>query len=106
MIEFDHVQKTQPSFTGVCRLTRDQAVFWYKNGKCHREDGPACIWDELGWAWLFEGEYHRIGGPATWHPSWPDLYQYYIHGKKFSKKDYWNHPLVVKNALTEILNND
>ena len=39
---------------------------WYLNGKLHREDGPAQEWEgcAIGGAFLQNGEFHRIGGPA------------------------------------------
>ena len=38
--------------------------FWYKNGKFHREDGPAIEFSDGSKFWYKNGEYHRKDGPA------------------------------------------
>ena len=38
--------------------------FWYKNGRLHREDGPAVEYPNGYKEWYFEGEWHRLDGPA------------------------------------------
>jgi len=37
---------------------------WYKNGKLHRENGPAVIWPDDRKAWCKDGQFHREDGPA------------------------------------------
>jgi hypothetical protein len=55
---------------------------WWRDGRPHREDGPAKIWgDGEGWhEWWLDGQLHREGGPALegadgTNPEW------YQHGK-------------------------
>ena len=38
---------------------------WYLNGKFHREDGPACEWDNGSKFWYLNGKFHREDGPAV-----------------------------------------
>ena len=38
---------------------------WKKDGKKHREDGPAVIFDDGDKMWFYEGEKHREDGPAV-----------------------------------------
>ena len=38
--------------------------FWYKEGKCHRDDGPAVEWTDGSKYWYKEGKCHRDDGPA------------------------------------------
>jgi hypothetical protein len=38
--------------------------FWYLNGQCHREDGPAIEYSNGSKAWWLNGELHREDGPA------------------------------------------
>ncbi len=38
--------------------------FWYRNGGLHREDGPAVELDGGYKSWVKNGEYHREDGPA------------------------------------------
>lgn len=40
----------------------------YVDGKIHRDDGPASIWDDGGEAWYRKGLRHRDGGPAICRP--------------------------------------
>jgi hypothetical protein len=37
---------------------------WYKEGKLHREDGPAVECDNGDCKWYKEGKLHRVDGPA------------------------------------------
>jgi hypothetical protein len=41
-------------------------VIWCKNGKLHREDGPACNFG-AGPEWFINGKRHRLDGPAIIH---------------------------------------
>ena len=38
--------------------------FWYLNGKCHREDGPACEYANGNRFWYLNDKRHREDGPA------------------------------------------
>jgi hypothetical protein len=42
----------------------DYSVAWFKNGKLHREDGPAIQYINGAQAWFINGKRHRIDGPA------------------------------------------
>src|SRR6185437_15038802 len=42
---------------------------WYRDGKHHREDGPAIIWPSGTKFWFLDGKQHREDGPAV---EWPD----------------------------------
>lgn len=58
---------------------------WYKEGKLHREGGPARRHRQNTW-WFHEGKLHRTDGPAViigGHPK-----EYWIHGEKYSPKEY------------------
>ncbi len=45
--------------------TSNQYMSWKKNGKTHRNDVPACVWDggDVN-QWKKHGKLHRIDGPA------------------------------------------
>ena len=51
---------------GYVVIIRHGVTSWYKNGKLHREDGPAMYdADERGAKrWYFNGLAHRVDGPA------------------------------------------
>lgn len=98
------------SYTGVARTVYPAALNYYVNGRLHRIDGPARICDDGSEMWLYEGVYHRIGGPAitSKNPEHQMFIEtqaetYYIHGACYTEEDYWKHPLVVHCVLKEIL---
>lgn len=39
-------------------------IIWYKDGKYHREDGPAIKYADGTKVWYLNGECHREDGPA------------------------------------------
>jgi hypothetical protein len=38
--------------------------FWYKDGKCHRLDGPTIEYNNGTKVWYKDGKRHRLDGPA------------------------------------------
>ena len=54
--------------------------YWYKDGKLHREDGPAVIFKNGDQQWYKEGRLHREDGPAV-GPNY-----YLIHGRCKTQK--------------------
>ena len=40
---------------------------WHVNGKIHRTDGPAVIWETGRQEWWLNGNLHREDGPAIIH---------------------------------------
>ena len=55
-------------FTGVAEY-KSGNKYWYKNGKQHREDGPAIEYSNGYKAWLKDNKLHREDGPAK---EWPN----------------------------------
>ena len=84
---------------------------WFKDGKFHREDGPAFINKEWGIeTWYKEGRFHREGGPAyrnNHEELWAkngDLHredgpaklwfyngkkEWYLNGESLTKEEWW-----------------
>jgi hypothetical protein len=55
---------TERTFAGDNpRVERTES--WYKDGKLHREDGPAVIFPSGTQDWYLNGERHREDGPAV-----------------------------------------
>jgi len=54
-------------------------VCWYKNGRFHREDGPAIEYSSGGKEWWFHGKQHREDGPAVIIPNGQEIY--FINGE-------------------------
>jgi hypothetical protein len=50
-------------FIGIAEFSNEDKI-WYKEGKYHREDGPAIEWANGNKEWFREGVHHRIDGPA------------------------------------------
>lgn len=102
---------------GITREETDNTIIYHKNGKLHREDGPA--WEEK-WneykAWYFNGKKHREGAPAVYYGSeehTPKFWykngkyhrldgpavefekrskdEYWVNGKQFSKEEFYKH---------------
>jgi hypothetical protein len=53
--------------------------FWYKDGKIHREDGPAIIYSDGTHFWYKDGKRHREDGPAIIRPN--GYQSWYINDK-------------------------
>jgi hypothetical protein len=49
---------------GVTHTYKDGTVKWYKNGKLHKEDGPAITFFFGQKEWWINGQKHRDDGPA------------------------------------------
>jgi hypothetical protein len=57
------------------------AKAWYRNGKLHRDDGPA-MEGPLGKSWHRNGKRHREEGPAVEHAD--GRKEWYRHGKELT----------------------
>ena len=58
----------------------DGTKSWYRNGNLHREDGPAVEWSDGTKFWYRDGELHRKDGPAV---EYSDGHQaWYLNGKE------------------------
>jgi hypothetical protein len=54
------------SVDGIIKVDINPRIkHWYKNGKCHREDGPAAEWCDGTKYWYKNGLLHREDGPAV-----------------------------------------
>ena len=62
-----------------CAVTPDGKKFWYLNGKCHREDGPAIICPDGTQFWVINNKIHREDGPAVIYPDGSQFW--YLNGR-------------------------
>jgi hypothetical protein len=60
---------------------------WYKNGRRHREDGPAVIYTDGTQFWYKEGILHREDGPAIIYSDGSK--KWYINSYPFTKEEWW-----------------
>ncbi len=59
---------------------------WYKHGERHRENGPAIVRNDGYKSWWLNGKLHRENGPAI---TWPDGEKYwYLHDVLLSANEY------------------
>ena len=59
---------------------------WYKNGKLHREDGPAIICHDGQKEWYKAGKRHREDGPAVEFFSGGK--QWWVNDKRYTKEEF------------------
>ena len=82
---WQYIEK-HPDFTG-CLINSNNDIVWFKNGKEHREDGPAfeCL---SGYkAWFKNGLWHREDGPAR---EWPNGDKaWYLSGVRYNSEQEW-----------------
>lgn len=61
---------------------------WFKNGKCHREGGPAVEWSNGDGAWFVDGKLHKLDGPAIERKDGSK--EWWIEGKQYSEAEFNN----------------
>jgi hypothetical protein len=71
------------NFTGIVEFP-DGTKKWYKEGKYHREDGPAVEFLDGSKEWYREGKHHRLDGPAIEHK---DGTKYWYKEGKYHRED-------------------
>jgi len=65
--ELEKISNSLKKFTGLLVIEESDYGWnkiYYKEGKTHKEDGPAIIWEDGLKEWWREGKTHRIDGPA------------------------------------------
>lgn len=61
---------------------------WFIRGKFHRDDGPAHI-DNFVEVWYKFGKEHRIGGPAVIYKHGEVMY--YVNGNEMTEEEFNKH---------------
>ena len=64
---------------GPAFISADGSKYWYKDGKSHREDGPAVIYADGSESWCLNGKLHREDGPAFIYAD--GTKEWYVNGK-------------------------
>jgi len=67
-IKLKNYSEIPKGFTGIVEYPNSSKL-WYRNGKQHREDGPAREWASGSKEWWLNNERHRVDGPAI---EWSD----------------------------------
>jgi len=68
------------------RVYKNGDKFWYKEGKWHREDGPACEYADGAKYWFKEGKCHREDGPAGEYSNGSKFW--YLNGLNYSEAEF------------------
>jgi hypothetical protein len=67
-------------------IDNDGTKVWYKNGKLHREDGPAIEWAHGTKEWYLNGKLHREDGPAV---EYADGWKWwYLNDEKLTEEEF------------------
>jgi len=74
-------------FTGIVEWFNEENITiekrFLKEGKIHREDGPACEHISGRKEWWIEGKLHREDGPAIEYSNWNG--RFYLEGKWYKQ---------------------
>ena len=65
MVEGLVANKNQKLDSEVKRYSSSGGIEWRMNGRLHKTDGPAIIWEDGTKEWYYEGKRHRDNGPAV-----------------------------------------
>ena len=65
---------------------------WYLNGKLHREDGPACEYADGDKRWYLNGQLHREDGPACEY-AYGDKY-WWLNGEEMTEDEHANQMFI------------
>lgn len=69
---------------------------WWKDGLCHRLNGPAAGWPNVGHEWYKNGKRHRLDGPAF--ISADGTFEFRIEGREISEYEL----MFLSNQVTTI----
>ena len=84
-------------FTG-CLIGSSGDTAWYKNGKCHRENGPAIEYADGNKWWYLNGKKHRTDGPAVEYSDGSKEWR--INGQQLAEQE---HRMIVRQMKIKLL---
>lgn len=76
----------EPQKSLVTMTTDGTLMYLTKDGKYHREDGPAIEHLDGHKEWWVNGQLHRVDGPAIEHAD--EIQEWFIDGKKYSEEEF------------------
>lgn len=68
-------------YTG-CLNYNENKKYWFRNGKIHRDGGPAVIYSNGYKVWYKNGFIHREDGPAIMYGNYSGLAEYWLENKR------------------------
>jgi hypothetical protein len=81
-------------FKGYNIDANSDRVIWWLNGKRHRTDGPAVIWEDGDQWWLLNDNPHRTDGPAIIRANGTQIW--YLNGQVYTEQEW-------QNAVSELV---
>ena len=108
MYKFPHyrsLDQVPEDFIGPCYFVNagNDTVFWVKNKKIHRTNGPAIHSDSGYEEWIHKGKRHRLGGPALIWSADNLKVDYFIDGIWCTtQQEYLNDPKMIQYKLNLI----
>ena len=74
---------------GIQIFRTDEGTIHMKDGKIHRDGGPAIMLVDGHKEWWCDGQPHRLDGPAIQYNGSEDKPdQWFIHGKEYSENEF------------------
>ena len=73
------------NFTGIVEYANSDKI-WYRNGKYHRESGPAIEFADGSKFWYRNGKYHRESGPAIEYANGNKCW--YLNDIEYTESEY------------------
>jgi len=74
---------------------------WYRDGRCHRDDGPAVEYPDGTKFWYHNGLYHRTDGPAVEYPD--GLREWWIDGVVYTFSEWIKVSKLSKAEICELV---
>ena len=87
-----HLDETSLSGKVVIQACEHHVTAWCRNGKLHRENGPAMIWSDGTEEWYQNDELHREDGPAFTKPDGTEIWWWEgenVHVKNQHQFEQW-----------------
>ena len=77
-----------PKYKQTCCVIHNNGTkFWYKNGRIHRDDGPAVESADGTKFWYKNGKIHREDGPAREYAN--SYKEYWLNDKEYSYNEWY-----------------
>jgi|ERR1700691_3117541 len=97
-LKLDNWGDLPENYTGIFDFCG--SIYYYLNGKRHREDGPAVICLNGNGEYYLNGLIHREDGPVIIYPGGSE--NWYLNGKNITKKvNDW----IIENNIPEVWDN-
>lgn len=99
VVTVEQLHEAPYGFTGLIVVPKFRKIY-KTNGRFHREDGPAVIWNDGGMEWWLNGKLHREDGPAIQRAS--NWKQWWVNGDFVHQNDEaYIKPLIIERRMAQ-----